>query len=335
VIGLFVLGKIMKQQRIPDKPFKTIEEQIQILRSRKLIIEDEKFAEYALFTFSYYDLINGYKECFMVDDEFRPNISIEYLYNFCRFDHRLQNIIFQYSVIVETKFKTALAYVISKNHGVFQDEYLSRNNYIRSSKNKNKVDIILSKVRETYSHNFKHLENPTKHYVDTKNHVPPWILFKNVTFNNVINLYSILNNNDKKEVCSLILDIDLPENQKLQLFKDCLTIIRQFRNKIAHKLKFISFKTKSNHLSKKVLTETSFDILFDKKVYNEAYSAIIALNIMLNKNLDLLISLNASLSSLLTQQGNKEIIQDYCNITSIPLDFDERAKNFLSDLYRH
>ena len=56
---------------------------------------------------------------------------------------------------------------------------------------------------------------------------------------------------------------------------------------------------------------------------------------MLNKNLDLLISLNASLSSLLTQQDNKEIIQDYCNITSIPLDFDERAKNFLSDLYRY
>ena len=324
----------MNQQKIPDKPFKTIDEQIKILQSRNLIIEDEEFAKRALFTFSYYDLINGYKECFMVDDEFRPNISIEYLYNFCRFDHRLQNIIFQYSVIVETKFKTALAYVISKNHGVFQEDYLSSDNYIRSSKNKNSVNKILKNIKGTYNKSEKYLEQPTKHYIVTKNHVPPWILFKNVTFNNVINLYSILSNNDKKEVCNLILDIDLSEEQKLQTFKDCLTIIRTFRNKIAHKLKFISFKINKIHLSKKVLSKTPYSILFDKDTYNEAYASIIALNIMLCKNWDLLINLNTSLSSLLILQENKEIIQDYCNITTIPLDFDERARDFLNNLIK-
>ena len=45
----------------PDKPFKTLDEQIQILKDRKLLIEDNKFAKHALLTFSYYNLINGYK----------------------------------------------------------------------------------------------------------------------------------------------------------------------------------------------------------------------------------------------------------------------------------
>lgn len=52
-----------------DKPFKTYDEQIEYLKSiYKLEITNNKFAKYALSTFSYYDLINGYKELFMVND---------------------------------------------------------------------------------------------------------------------------------------------------------------------------------------------------------------------------------------------------------------------------
>ena len=51
-----------------DKPFLTYKQQIQKLKTKyKLNISNDKFALEALSTFSYYDLINGYKECMMVD----------------------------------------------------------------------------------------------------------------------------------------------------------------------------------------------------------------------------------------------------------------------------
>ena len=44
-----------------DKPFRTYDEQIDLLQDRGLCITDREFANHALSTISYYDLINGYK----------------------------------------------------------------------------------------------------------------------------------------------------------------------------------------------------------------------------------------------------------------------------------
>lgn len=318
----------------PDKPFKTLDEQIQILKDRKLLIEDNKFAKHALLTFSYYNLINGYKECFMINDEFRPNVSIEYLYQFTLFDHNIQNLIFPYTIDIETRFKTALAYIISKKYGVFQEEYLSKNNYMRGSKNQSDVNKILNDIKKTYNKKeIKFIDQPTRHYFLNKNHIPPWILFKNISFNNAINLYSILQPNDKKEVCNMILDIDIDIEQKKQLFKNCLSIIRKFRNKIAHNLKFITYKTPEITLSKKVLKNTQYKILFDKKTYNKVYSLIIAINIMLN-DMHTIFDFNSSLIKIFNfyNEYNKDIVIDYCKITEIPLDIEDKLSNYLKNI---
>ena len=53
--SLFVLGGYMK------KPFRTLEEQIEILKNRGLDIRDENFSKLILHRYSYYDIVNGYK----------------------------------------------------------------------------------------------------------------------------------------------------------------------------------------------------------------------------------------------------------------------------------
>ena len=56
-----------------DKPFKSFEEQIAILENKyNLYIEDKDMALSALKSLTYYDLINGYKECFITNDKFEP-----------------------------------------------------------------------------------------------------------------------------------------------------------------------------------------------------------------------------------------------------------------------
>lgn len=44
-----------------DKPFKTYDEQISILESRNVIIDDYDFARRVLSGLSYYTIVNGYK----------------------------------------------------------------------------------------------------------------------------------------------------------------------------------------------------------------------------------------------------------------------------------
>lgn len=140
----------------------------------------------------YYDLINGYKELFMSGDKFKPGISFEYLYFFHAFDHSLQNILFEFSVIIENYFKNNLAHVISRDFGVDVGDYLSYKNY-RSSRGGVRFDDIFSKIAAIYQKTPSHsIDEPTRHYVLHHNHVPPWILMKNVTFSNSINLFSLM-----------------------------------------------------------------------------------------------------------------------------------------------
>ncbi len=60
-----------------DKPFKTLDEQLNILRARGLEIYDEDKGKHILLTASYYDLINGYKDIFMPNDQFKPGTTLE------------------------------------------------------------------------------------------------------------------------------------------------------------------------------------------------------------------------------------------------------------------
>ena len=48
-----------------DKPFKTYAQMIEIMRKRHIVIEDTVFAKMALENFSYYSLVNGYKNTFL------------------------------------------------------------------------------------------------------------------------------------------------------------------------------------------------------------------------------------------------------------------------------
>lgn len=56
---------------IYDKPYKSIDELLDILATRHhLMIEDKDTAKNILKFVPYYDLINGYKDCFMDDADF-------------------------------------------------------------------------------------------------------------------------------------------------------------------------------------------------------------------------------------------------------------------------
>lgn len=234
-----------------DKPFLSYEERINKLKNvySLKISNDKKLETELLKTISYYDLINGYKDCFMVNDKFQ-NEHIMGLFSFSFLDKRFQNLLFMYSIYVENIFKTKLANLIAENKGVEYSQYLDINKYNLS--NPNRRTKLLKTLSDITSIHSSSSDDPTKFYREKHNHIPPWILFKNVYFTTVIDLFSFLNINEKIKLISeypAFNKTSISDNGKIEMFKNMLTIVRKFRNKIAHNSKIVKVKLDKNSIN--------------------------------------------------------------------------------------
>ncbi|WBB29004.1 Abi family protein [Parvimonas micra] len=263
-----------------DRPFLDFEKQIiKLEKDYKLYIKDRQKAIELLSSISYYDLINGYKDTVAIDEDFNGT-EIEDLYNLNYIDKSIQNILFKYSIYVENRFKTILSYCISAHLGVDIKDYLNKDLYYGENSKKT-IDNILKSLE---NNNFG---NPTKHYKEKHNHIPPWILFKNITFNDSIDLFLGLNKSIQFDICNLLFNNRIEQKKAFKFANNALIIVRKFRNVIAHNLKFISYKSKEqitlrdlSHIYSGTLIETSD---FKNKVgKNDIYAMILSIATLLN-----------------------------------------------------
>ena len=94
-----------------DKPFKSYEELIEIMKARHIIIADKEFAIQALQDFSYYGIVNGYKNTFLQvagTDNFIEGTKFEELYTLHIIDSSMNNILFKYILFLEKALKSRL-----------------------------------------------------------------------------------------------------------------------------------------------------------------------------------------------------------------------------------
>ncbi|MBL7575561.1 Abortive infection bacteriophage resistance protein [Peptoniphilus asaccharolyticus DSM 20463] len=321
-----------------DKPFKTYSEQIEHLNIEyNLTIDDIELATALLSTFSYYDLINGYKDCFMVNNKYITGTTIEDLYVFNQIDKDIQNLLFKYSVIVENRFKTILAYHVSKQFGVDISNYVSLNvlNHKKAYESKKVIDDLNKITTSTYC------QQPTKHYRDFKNHIPAWILFKNATFSTTINYFMLLSLNLRNQISQDLYtrSYDCSDEEMLNFITSSLKIVKKFRNVIAHNLKFVSTRSKDFLILKHLSKEYSGNLILrsdnnNNIGKNDPYSMIIALITLLNENFLIQNFINdfGRLLYVLEDSFGKTLIQDYFKHCHLPNDLEKRLKNYLTKI---
>lgn len=336
---------------IYDKPFKTIDEQINLLRNRNLIILNEDFARKALSTVSYYDLINGYQESMMDNGIFKAGISLEYLFAIHLFDKDFQNVIFKNSILVENIFKTKIAYVLAQNLGIEIEDYLDPKEFLPFYKNLNfyrlkdefyRIYMRLDRKSNSWSQkDTSYIPQPTRHYAEHHNHIPPWIIMRNLSFSNSINLYRLI----KDPHHDMISDLLLPQSgsvmtpdQKTNFLVPAISLIREFRNQVAHNLKFVTHTSDDHRLP---VTETNIitankAITAGRKSLNDLYACIIAMTILLDskvlrirfyKDIE-----NVVLSPNLEPDDSEkllraELLSDYLVLSKLP-------GTFLNDMYK-
>lgn len=176
-----------------NKIFKNLDQQIEILKSRNLIINDEESAKDILLRENYF-FINGYRHMFLDVEKgknFLDGTTFEELYAVFTFDRNIRNIMFKNLLIVENNIKSIISYQLSKKYGFKEKDYLDPKNFTQDSLKARHVYDILNKMKRQIRVNGKQ-HTATLHYLSNYGYIPMWILVKVLSFGIIAELYSIL-----------------------------------------------------------------------------------------------------------------------------------------------
>ena len=259
------------------KEFKTIDQQIEILKNKGLIIGDENKAYDILLKENYF-FINGYRHLFMnspSDKTFVSGATFDELYALFQFDRYSRNIFFKNLLIIENRLKSVISYQLSKKYGYKEKDYLNYRNFTQNPEKKRKVKDVIEKMkRQIRLNTCRH--NATMHYLNNYGYIPLWILVKVLSFGMVCELFTILKDEDKLEIASIF-------NISVEYLEDFLPILSNYRNLCAHE--DIVF----DHKTERVIPDTEYHKklnifkMDDEYIYgkNDIFSVIIIFKFML------------------------------------------------------
>ena len=263
-----------------EKIFKTIDEQVDILRKKGLIINDEKKTREILLRENYF-FISGYRHLFMNKedkDKFLTGTTFEELYATFLFDRAIRNTFFKNILIVENNIKSITSYQLSKKYGFKEKDYLNPNNFSQDSLQSRQVYDVLNKVkRQIRVNGRKH--TATFHYIEHYGYIPFWILVKVLSFGIMAEFYDILKYEDQAEISKFY-------NVSPEILGTYLSLLSNFRNLCAHE------DILYDHRTQRVIPDSKFHRLLnipkdeDGYIYgkNDLFSLVIMLKVMLSKD---------------------------------------------------
>ena len=262
------------------KEFKTLEEQINILRGKGLIINDVDKAENLLLRENYF-FINGYRHIFIKsnkDKTFINGTTFEELYAVFQFDRNFRNILFKNLLIVENNLKSIMSYRLSKKYGIKEKDYLKPSNFSQDIKMVRQVNDVLNKIKRQIRINGRQ-HSATLHYLSNYGYVPLWILVKLLSFGMINELYSILKPDDKLSIAEYY-------NLDVETLGIYIGLLSNYRNLCAHEDIVYEHKTQKMIPDTIYHHELDIPIMNDEYIYgkNDIFAVIIMLKYMLNES---------------------------------------------------
>lgn len=260
------------------KEFKTLDEQIEILKNRGLVINDIDGTKRLLLRENYF-FINGYRHIFLKNrngNEFIKGTTFEELYAVFQFDRNFRNILFKNLLIFENNLKSILSYCLSKKYGIKEKDYLKPSNFSQDIKKIRQVNDVLSKIKRQIKLNGRQ-HSATLHYLSNYGYVPLWILVKLLSFGMINELYSILKPEDKLLIAEYY-------NLDVETLGIYIGLLSNYRNLCAHE------DIVYDHKTQKEIPDTRYHRILDIPTMNDEYeygkNDIYAVIIMLKQVLD-------------------------------------------------
>ena len=242
------------------KIFRTLDEQIDILKSKGLIVNDIDKAKNILLRENYF-FISGYRHLFMKskkDKIFIPGTTFEELYAMFIFDRRVRNIFFKNLLIIENNIKSLMSYQLSKKYGYKEKDYLNPKNFSKDPMRVRQVHDVLNKVKRQIRVNGRQ-HAATMHYITNYGYIPLWILVKVLSFGIVGELYGILDDSDQMEIANFY-------NLDVETLIIYLSILSNYRNLCAHE------DILYDHRTQKVIPDTKYHYLLNIDMTDDEYN---------------------------------------------------------------
>lgn len=210
------------------KVFRTIQEQISILESKGLIIDDYLFTEDILIRENYF-FISGYRHLFLKspkDRNFIKGTTFRELYALFNFDRQVRNIVFKNLLIIENNLKSIISYQLSKKYGFREKDYLRPENFTKVPDKQRQLNDTLKKMKRQIRVNGAQ-HSATSHYLNNYGYIPLWVVVKVLSFGIVGELYTVMKREDQEEIANIY---DLSIDNLLTY----LPILSNYRNLCAH-----------------------------------------------------------------------------------------------------
>lgn len=227
-----------------DKPFRTVDQQVEILKLRGMGFGDPVGAKKFLLRENYYAVVNGYKDLFLEaklspddEDRYLDGTMFEELRAIYLFDEALRDLCFKHIIAAENHMKTTLVYAFCELRGG-GDSYLDPANYCASRNYKPKgrytKDLIrmLSTLQSINDNRMG--KDYIRHYREKHGSVPLWVASRCLTFGNMSAFYNLQRNDVQNAACKYISSacgVGKITNRQL---RDVYRILVPFRNTCAH-----------------------------------------------------------------------------------------------------
>ena len=261
-----------------QKTFKTLDEQIEILKSKGLTINDYEKTKEILFRENYF-FVNGYRHLLTDSNgKFVKGATFDELYSIFIFDRRLRNIFFKNIMIIENNIKSIISYQLSKKYGYKEKNYLDYKNFDQESFKLSQVNDIINKMKRQIRLNSKQ-HRATRHYISNYGYIPMWVSVKVLSFGIISELYSILKYEDKNEISSFY---NL-EPRELEIY---LSLLANYRNLCAHEDILYDHTTQRSIPKNKYHQILDIPMIDDEYIYGkkDLFAIIIILRQMLSED---------------------------------------------------
>jgi len=259
------------------KEFKTIDEQIEILKEKGLIIKDEATAKDILLRENYF-FLSGYRYMFYKsnrDKAFIPGTTFEELYGLFQFDRNVRNTFFKHLLIIENNVKSIFSYQLSLKYGYKETDYLKLENFTQDTARTRQVSDVINKMKRQIRVNGRQ-NAATLHYLNNYGYLPMWIVVKVLSFGIISELYTILKNEDQRNISDFykMSEIDMG------IF---LPLMSNYRNLCAHEDILYDHKTQRVIPNNKYHEKLNIPREADEYIYgkNDLFALLIMLKYML------------------------------------------------------
>ena len=170
------------------KPFLTIDEQLDLLIGRGLIVKDRANALNILNRTNYYRF-SAYSLTLRKNDVFYDNVTFDNVYELYRFDDAFRKIVFQHSQYVEISLRSYIAYEHSDKYGALG--YMDSGNFSSPFYHLDFIGRLQEEIDKSDDVFVAH------HKKDFNSVFPFWVAIECSTFGNLSKLYKNLKEDDR------------------------------------------------------------------------------------------------------------------------------------------